>query len=152
MFQMPMIVLICTRKRYKWLMVCLLYSRLFQEHIQRLSKVVTANHKALQIPEVTICTTSQNIVRNKDRKIAFHLCVNLCRCIWRRHRGPQHRLSSGPSTPIRPHEIKYSASCACAPQLWTCSAWPMRTLYPGRTTLSLCSSLSWLKWVKRHKW
>lgn len=26
--------------------------RLFHEHIQRLSKVVTANHKALQIPEV----------------------------------------------------------------------------------------------------
>lgn len=27
--------------------------RLFYEHIQRLSKVVTANHKALQVPEVT---------------------------------------------------------------------------------------------------
>ncbi len=25
---------------------------LFYEHIQRLSKVVTANHKALQVPEV----------------------------------------------------------------------------------------------------
>lgn len=28
--------------------------RLFHEHIQRLSKVVTANHRALQIPEVVI--------------------------------------------------------------------------------------------------
>lgn len=28
--------------------------RVLHEHIQRLSKVVTANHKALQIPEVTI--------------------------------------------------------------------------------------------------
>lgn len=27
--------------------------RVLHEHIQRLSKVVTANHKALQIPEVT---------------------------------------------------------------------------------------------------
>lgn len=56
-------------------MVCLLYSRLFLEHIQRLSKVVTANHKALQIPEVTICNMSQNIARNKDRKIAICVCV-----------------------------------------------------------------------------
>ncbi|KTG35470.1 hypothetical protein cypCar_00028285, partial [Cyprinus carpio] len=39
---------------------------LFHEHIQRLSKVVTANHKALQIPEVTICTMSQNIVYLKE--------------------------------------------------------------------------------------
>uniref|UniRef100_A0A673GUY4 GTPase-activating protein and VPS9 domain-containing protein 1 n=1 Tax=Sinocyclocheilus rhinocerous TaxID=307959 RepID=A0A673GUY4_9TELE len=42
----------CLFAQEKWLMVCLLYSRLFLEHIQRLSKVVTANHKALQIPEV----------------------------------------------------------------------------------------------------
>lgn len=88
--------------------------------------------------------------RQKNSNLWICVCVNLCRSIWRRHHGPQHRLRSGQSTPIRPQEIKYSASCACAPQLWTCSAWPMRTLYPGRTTLSLCSSLCWLKWVKRH--
>lgn len=29
--------------------------RVLHEHIHRLSKVVTANHKALQIPEVTTC-------------------------------------------------------------------------------------------------
>lgn len=57
------------------LMGCLLYSRLFHEHIQRLSKVVTANHKALQIPEVNICTTSQNIVRNENRKLQSDVCV-----------------------------------------------------------------------------
>lgn len=29
------------------------FFRVLHEHIQRLSKVVTANHRALQIPEVT---------------------------------------------------------------------------------------------------
>lgn len=36
-----------------YLHICLGVSRVLHEHIQRLSKVVTANHRALQIPEVT---------------------------------------------------------------------------------------------------
>lgn len=37
--------------------------RLFHEHIQRLSKVVTANHKALQIPEVVFIFIFLSIIR-----------------------------------------------------------------------------------------
>lgn len=33
--------------------MCFWIFRVLHEHIQRLSKVVTANHRALQIPEVT---------------------------------------------------------------------------------------------------
>ncbi len=58
-------------------MVCLLYSRLFHEHIQRLSKVVTANHKAMQIPEVTIYTVSECSLKQRQENSISSLCESV---------------------------------------------------------------------------
>lgn len=57
--------------------VCMtpLFSRVLQEHISRLSKVVTANHKALQIPEVTALGCSTIIFAPKSTKIINVLLI-----------------------------------------------------------------------------
>lgn len=62
---------------------CFVSHRLFHEHIQRLSKVVTANHKALQVPEVSpwwhyfsslpcICVDRRDLLVHVALKIVGH--------------------------------------------------------------------------------
>lgn len=135
---------------------CFVSHRLFHEHIQRLSKVVTANHKALQVPEVStlwrvLLSTRPHIHRlvgrRSFRKFDGWTLGLVCRFTWRRPPGPPRSLRSGPSTRTRRHETKCSVYCACAPPSWTSSVWPMKTLSPGRTTSSPCSSLSSSGWV-----
>lgn len=121
--------------------------RLFHEHIQRLSKVVTANHRALQIPEVVIYFLNK---WKKNEHLFSCSLVNdpppplpptVCRCTWRRPPGPLLSLRSRPLMRTRPLETRSSASCACVPPSWTSLVWPTKTLSQERTTLSLCLSL-----------
>lgn len=133
---------------------CFVSHRLFHEHIQRLSKVVTANHKALQVPEVSswwhyfscIYVEGWNLLVHVVSKSVGH-CLSFstssgCRFTWRRPPGPLHSLKSGPSMRTRRHVTKSSVYCACVPPSWTSSVWPMKTPSLEQMTLSLCLSLS----------
>ncbi|XP_061842106.1 GTPase-activating protein and VPS9 domain-containing protein 1 isoform X5 [Nerophis lumbriciformis] len=62
----------------------ILRDQLFHEHIQRLSKVVTANHKALQIPEVYLKETPWPSAQSEIRTInAYKTPRDKVQCILR---------------------------------------------------------------------
>uniref|UniRef100_A0AAY5EHA1 Ras-GAP domain-containing protein n=1 Tax=Electrophorus electricus TaxID=8005 RepID=A0AAY5EHA1_ELEEL len=55
----------------------ILRDQVLQEHINRLAKVVTANHKALQIPEVTAFSNSTHYIFSKDIRAKVSVPLNV---------------------------------------------------------------------------